>query len=112
MDLYLKLEQLIDELNKSVESLRVTGAEYAKADGEYKIALRSELLKLEAEGRPVTNLLYIARGERNVANAKYMQICKEAVYKANLEAIQAKKLQIKIIESQINREYSNGVNMV
>lgn len=106
MDLYLKLQKLIEQLNASVKAIRLTSQEYADADMNYKIALRQELLKLEAEGRPVTNLLYIARGSEKVAKAKYQQISKEAIYKANLESIQSLKLQIKIIQAQIDKEYS------
>lgn len=107
MDLFLKLEDLMRQLDNSVKSVRVTGAEFAQADMNYKIALSEEILRLEASGRPVTNLLYIARGEKKVAKLKYEQIAKEAVYKANLEAINNLKLQIKVINEQLGREWTN-----
>lgn len=107
MDLINQLESLIDQLNKSVKSLRYTGADYAEADRAYKVKLSETLLRLEAEGRPVSNLQYIARGIQDVADAKYQQIATEAIYKANLEAIQALKLQIKVLDAQIGREWSN-----
>lgn len=110
MDLYNQLAQLISQLNTSIKTLRKSGADYAQADMEYKIALREELLKLEAEGRPVTNLQYIARGQKEVATKKYHQIATEAVYKANLEAIQSIKLQIKVLQAQIDKEYGAIIN--
>lgn len=105
MDLLNELADLIDKLNTSVRQVRKSGSEYAEADREYKTKLATKILELEAEGRPVTNLLYIARGDKEVADAKVRQISKEAIYKANLEAINSLKLQIKVLDAQIQREY-------
>lgn len=107
MDLINQLSSLIEQLDISVKALRHTGEEFAKADRDYKMKLSETLLRLEAEGRPVSNLQYIARGMKDVANAKYQQIAKEAVYKANLEAINSLKLQIKVLDAQIQREWTN-----
>ena len=105
MDLLEKLNKLIDDLDKSVKSLRSTGQAYSQADKDYKMKLSETLLRLEAEGRPVSNLLYIARGLDEVAEAKYQQIAKEAIYKANYESIQSLRLQIRVLNEIINKEY-------
>lgn len=105
MDLLEKLNRLIEELDKSVKTLRSTGQAYAQADKDYKIKLSETLLRLEAEGRPVSNLIYIARGMEDVAEAKYQQIAKEALYKANYESIQSLRLQIRVLNEIIRREY-------
>lgn len=109
MDLYNQLASLIQQLNASIRQLRHSGNDYAEAERDYRMLLSEELLKMEAEGRPVTNLYNIARGTRKVAEAKYKQIATEAVYRANLEAIQAVKLQIKVVQAQIDKEY--GANL-
>lgn len=106
MDLYNELATLINQLQTSIKTLRKTGTDFAQADMEYKMALSTELLKLEAEGRPVSNLQYIARGKKEVAQKKYQQIATEAIYKANMEAIQAIKLQIKVLQARIDKEYA------
>lgn len=105
MDLLEKLNRLIEDLDKSVKTLRSTGQAYAQADKDYKIKLSETLLRLEAEGRPVSNLIYIARGMEDVAEAKYQQIAKEALYKANYESIQSLRLQIRVLNEIIRREY-------
>ena len=46
-------------------------------------------------------------GIPSVAEARYKRDVAEAVYKANQEAINSIKLQMRLIENQINREYSN-----
>ena len=112
MDLYNDLQQKIKELNISIKKLRETGTEYAKAEKEYKITLRQEALKLRAEkGMPVTLIQQVVYGVPEVAEKRFVRDVKEAVYKANIEAINVFKLQIRIIESQLQREYGNINNM-
>jgi len=99
--------RLLDTLDASIRALGKTGKEYGQAHTDYRLKLSETLLKLEAEGRPVTNLYYIARGMKDVAMAKFKEISTEAIYKANQESIQAQKLRIRILESQIEREWGN-----
>lgn len=47
------------------------------------------------------------KGNRDVAHKKFQEISKEAIYKANLEAINSIKLRIRIIQNQIDKEWSN-----
>lgn len=106
-DLYNEILNLCSQLDTSVKALRKTGAEYANAHANSRMLLSQELLKLEAEGRAVTNLYYIARGKDEVAKAKYEEIAKEAIYKANLESINSIKLKIRVLEKQLEREWGN-----
>lgn len=111
VDLYNDLQQKIKELNISIKKLRETGTEYAEAEKEYKITLRQEALKLRAEkGMPVTLIQQVVYGVPEVAEKRFVRDVKEAVYKANIEAINVFKLQIRVIESQLQREYGNMTN--
>lgn len=110
MDLYNQLAVLIQQLNTSIKQLRHSGNDYAEAERDYRMLLSEEILRMEAEGRPVTNLYNIARGKKQVAEAKYKQIASEAIYKANMEAIQGIKLQIRIIQAQIDKEYGASLS--
>lgn len=107
MDLYNELEQKIKELNIAIKSLRNTGRDYAEAYTEYRIKLAEKLVELKNNGMPVTIAYDVARGDREIAKAKFNEIAKEAIYKANQESINSTKLQIRIIESQLQREYGN-----
>lgn len=110
MDLYNQLSALVTQLNTSIRQLRHSGNDYAEAERDYRIALSEEILRMEAEGRPVTNLYNIARGKRHVAEAKFKQISTESIYRANLEAIQSIKLQIKVVQAQIDKEYGASLS--
>ena len=108
-DLYNELQQKIKDLNVSIKKLRETGTEYAEAERDYKITLRQEALKLRAEkGMPVTLIQQVVYGVPEVAEKRFKRDVKEAVYRANQEAINSTKLQIRVIESQLSREWSSN----
>lgn len=108
MDLLNELEQKIRELNISIKKLRETGTDYAEAEREYKITLRQEALKLRNDEKlPVTLINQIIYGIPLVAEKRFQRDVKEAIYKANMEAINSVKLQIRVIENQLQREYTN-----
>lgn len=111
-DLYNEMQQKIKELNISIKKLRETGTEYAEAERDYKITLRQEALKLRAEkGMPVTLIQQVVYGVPEVADKRFKRDVKEAVYKANQESINSTKLQIRVIESQLSREWNNNNEM-
>ena len=109
MDLYNDLTRLQNDLNVSIRKLRETGTDFAEAEREYKITLRQEALKLRAEkGMPVTLIQQVVYGVPEVADKRFKRDVKEAIYQANQEAINSIKLQIRVIEGQLNREWNNS----
>ena len=105
-DLYNELTTKIKELNISIKKLRETGTDFAEAERDYKITLRQEALKLRAEkGMPVTLIQQVVYGVPEVAEKRFNRDVKEAIYQANIEAINSIKLQIRVIESQLSREW-------
>lgn len=109
MDLILELQQKIKELQTSIKELRTSGTNYAKSERDYKILLRQECLKLRDEGMAIGMIDKTCYGIPSVADARYKRDVSEAVYKANIEAINSIKLQLRIIENQINREFGNNM---
>lgn len=108
MDLYNDIQRKINELDISIRSLRKTGNEFAEAERNYKIKLREEALKLRSDEKmPVTLIQQTIYGVKSVADLRFQRDIKETMYKANLEAIQGIKLQIKILENQLDREWGN-----
>ena len=105
MDLLNELQQKLKELDISVKQLRKSGSSYAKAERDYKIKLREECLKLRDEGMAIGMIDKTAYGIPSVADLRFQRDCAETVYKANQESINSIKLQIRILESQIDREW-------
>ena len=107
MDLIEEINRLLKDLDYSVKQLRKNGTALAEAERNYKICLMENALKLRAEqDMPVTLINQIIYGIREVANLRFERDVKEATYNANQEAINSIKLKIRILENQINREYS------
>ena len=108
MDLYNELMNKTKELDISIKQLKQNGIKYAETEKNYKILLRQECLKLRDEGMAVGMIDKTCYGLPSVADARFKRDVAEAMYKASLENIQCIKLQIRIIENQLQREYTNG----
>ena len=108
MDLYEEITRLINELDVSVKHLRKSGTERAEAERKYKVYLRQEALKLREEGMAVTLIDKIIYGVPEVANLRFDRVVKEAVYQANLEAINSTKLKLRILENQYDKEWGQA----
>jgi hypothetical protein len=109
MNLVDEVFKLNDELSASVGRLAENGRKLAEAERDYKITLRQEALKLRAEkNMPVTLIQQVVYGVPEVANKRFNRDVKEAIYQANQEAINSIKLQIRVIEGQLNREWNNA----
>ena len=104
-DLYQELQQKTKQLEVSIKQLRKSGTDYAEAERDYKILLRSECLKLRDEGMAIGLIGKTCFGIPSVAEARFKRDVSEAVYKANMEAINSIKLQLRLIEGQLQREW-------
>ena len=105
MELYTELQAKTQQLDRSIKQLRTSGTEYAQAERDYKILLRQECLKLRDEGMAIGMIDKTCYGIPSVAEARFKRDVAEAVYKANLEAINSIKLQMRLLENQLQREW-------
>lgn len=110
MDLYNDLQQKTRELETSIRLLRQNGIAYAQAEKEYKMLLRQECLKLRDEGMAIGMINMTAYGIPSVAEARFNRDVAETIYFANKEAINSIKLQLRLIENQIQREWGASGN--
>ena len=94
------MEQALRELGKR-------GRAYALAEHDYKIALATEMLKLRDAGEKVTIMRDLCYGTPSIAKLRLDRDIAETMYKSALEAINVKKLKIRIMENQYAREYGN-----
>lgn len=108
-DLYTQIQVKTQELNTSIKELRNSGTNYAQAEKNYKVRLAQECLKLRDNGTPVTLIDKVCYGVPEVAELRFKRTVAETVYRANLEAINGIKLQLRLLENQMQREY--GANL-
>lgn len=98
----------MDELTRSIKVLRANGQKLAEAERDYKIMLRQEALKLRANDMPVTLINSIVYGIPEVAEKRLQRDIAETTYTANQEHINVTKLKLRILESQLAREWGNA----
>jgi|LSQX01.2.fsa_nt_gb hypothetical protein len=100
-----ELKEYRNKLEVSVQNLGKLGRARASTEAEYRIALAQAILLHRAEGMPVTIIGDVCRGTPEIANMKQERDIAEALYQSCIEAINAYKLNIRIIEGQIAREW-------
>jgi hypothetical protein len=108
LDLWTEIQQKTKQLDYSVRELRKSGTAYAEAEKAYKIKLRETALRLRSQDMAVGMIGMTVYGVPEVAELRFRRDCCEAVYKANVEAINAIKLEIRIINEQLSREWGQA----
>lgn len=105
MDLLKELQIKSSQLDQALKTLRQNGTALAQAEKDYKEMVTKEVLRLKDEGMAVTLISQVIYGLPSISTLRFQRDCASAVYNANQEAINVKKLQIRLIEAQINREW-------
>ena len=108
MDLIDKIQQILELLTASIKSMRITSEQYAQAEKEYKILLRQEALKLKDGGMAIGMITLTIYGIPSVAEARFKRDTAEANWKANQEAINSYKLQLRLLDNQVSREWGSS----
>lgn len=109
MDYVNQIQELTKRLNTSVVKLRDYGRELAEAERDYKITLRQEALKLRSDGMAVTLINQIVYGIPEVAQKRFNRDIAETMHQTAQENINSIKLQIRILESQVQREWGSNI---
>lgn len=105
-DLWEEISQKRKELNVCIKELRKSGTAYAEAERIYKIKLREWCLKLRSQDMPIGLIDKTCYGIPEVADLRFKRDVAETVWKANQEAIQSIKLQLRLLDAQISREWT------
>lgn len=105
-DLWQEIEQKRKELNVCIRELRKSGTAYAQAERDYKVKLREWCLKLRSQDMPIGLIDKTCYGIPEVADLRFKRDVAETVWKANQEAVQSIKLQLRLIDAQLSREWS------
>ena len=108
-DLLSEIQGKTKQLEVAVRQLRKSGTDKAQTERDYKILLRQEALKLRDSGMAIGMIDKVIYGIPSVAEARFRRDVADTVYQANLESINSIKLQLRLLDAQIGREW--GLNM-
>lgn len=103
----LKAINEINELNNKLinakKQMRSWGIDLAEKQRTYKVKLMQEVLKLKNEGMPATLINQVIYGI--VADERFERDKAEVMYKSSIENVNIIKLQLRLLDNQIQREY-------
>ena len=105
MDLWLELDQKRKLLDKAINDLATNGYDLAAKERDYKIAINKKALELRAEDMPVTLINQVIYGYDDIAELRFNRDIAQVKYNSNLEFINAVKLEMKILNEQLNKEW-------
>lgn len=103
-----EIEEKRKYLDKAIEKLKANGIDLAQKEKDYKIALNKKALVLREEEMPVTLINQVIYGYEDIAELRYQRDVAQTIYNTNLEYINSIKLQLRLLENQISREWSNN----
>lgn len=106
MDLWQELNEKRKLLDKAIDNLANNGYDLAAKERDYKIAINKKALELRANNEAVTLINTIIYGYDDIAKLRFNRDIAQVKYNSNLEYINTIKLQIRILENQLSREYT------
>lgn len=107
-DLVNNLNQLAKDLEDANRAFVERGKSLAKKEQEYKIALAQAALRLREAGYPVTFIDKIIYGDKAVYPKRLERDIAKAEYESVGHRIQILKIQIRIVEDHIKREWGQS----
>jgi hypothetical protein len=95
-------------LDVAISEMKRRGQKYAEAERDYRVALAKQMLTERDNGMPVTIISDICKGKSEIAQLRFSRDCAEVLYKSAMEAINSMKLQIRLMDSQLDREWGTA----
>jgi len=105
-DLFNDEQYKLDELSASINKLCENGKKFAQAEKDYKVALSKKALELKSNGMAVTLIDKVIYGIEEIAELRFNRDVAEVLYNANQEHINTTKLQLRLLDNQIEREWT------
>lgn len=108
MDSMQEMSTLRVLLDRAVSEAKERGKLLAKCEHDYRVAKAKYILQQRTEGTPVTILADLAKGEQAIAKLCMERDIAQTLYDSSKEAINSYKLQIRIVQEQIQREWDRA----
>jgi len=104
-DLVTKIQNLIPETHQHIKNLQNWGIKKAEAEKEYQTALSQKVLIERDKGSAIGVISLTVKGDAEVAKKRYERDVAEVMYQVCQEKINISKLEARLLDSQIQREW-------
>lgn len=108
LDLMQQMQQKTALLNTALRESKDRGVASAEAERAYRVALSKAMLAEREKGTPATILADVCRGQEEIAQLRQERDVADALYKAAREAINVYKIQLRVLQEQVEREWGRG----
>ena len=105
MDLIQKIQTIIANLYTLIDDMKFWGAKRAEAERDYHKCLSKETMKERDKGTAVGIITLTIKGNEEVADKRFERDYAEVMYNATQELINISKLDARMTEAQIQREW-------
>ena len=107
-DLMGEMNRLKSDLHASMKRLRMNGEALAKKENAYQVKKAQAVLVMKSQGCTITEIGLTIKGQPEVSDALFERDMAKVMYEANQEHINVVKLELRVVENQIAREWNNG----
>lgn len=89
----------------SQQKLKRLGETKARAEAEYQKVKARVAFRMKADGYSASMIQTVIKGDEEVNTALMRRDCAESEYESEKEALNVYKLDLRVVEAQIEREY-------
>lgn len=104
-DLISDLMRDRDLMKAASKELKKRGIELARAEAEYQTAKNLTALSLKGDGFAATLINLLIKGDSRVNQKLFTRDCAQVEYDSAKEALNVYKLDARLVEAQIDREW-------
>lgn len=106
-DLVEVIEKKREMLNKAITESKERGIKFATAERDYQIAKTKKAFIWQEQGIKATFIAEMIRGDDEIANLRWERDCCEVLYDSAKDFINGVKLELRLLEAQLDREWKN-----
>lgn len=110
-EIYEALSRDRDLMKTASRELRDRGIEKAMAEAEYQTVKNRRVLELKAEGFSASMIQMTIKGDDKVNDKLFARDCADVLYESAREALNVYKLDARLLEAQISREWNQNNQM-
>lgn len=99
------IAETMQQANEALCNLQPAAIDKAEAEADYRSKLAAKELALRDQGFPATLIKDLARGDEEVCKRQIRRDVTEALYDATKEELMLRKVELKLLNDTMNREY-------